>query len=71
MNQSNKIFNGEGFKDSPLEGPEAAQHRHMYHEVAAAWPNLKQANLVLKAGKILIGAGLAIGATLQYLGWLG
>lgn len=29
----NTQFDGKGFKDGPIEGTEAAQHRHMFHEL--------------------------------------
>lgn len=62
MSEQDK-FDGGGFKETPLEGKEAAQHRHMFHELNRNWikidpdtlETMKDAATIANAFQILSG----------------
>lgn len=58
---SNK-FDGEGFSKAPLEGEEAARHRHMFKDVSKSWVNIDGASTFVNAVKVLASV-LKVGGT--------
>ena len=72
-------FDGSGFKEGPIEGPEAAKHRHMFHELDRNYvkvdegllETMENAETVANAFKILsavIKYGTPIGIAAMALG---
>lgn len=68
-------YDGAGFSRDPIEGEEAARHRHMFHVFSRDFlkvdpdviSNMKNASTLVEAGKVLnqiikIGAGLGTAA---------
>ena len=46
-------FDGKGFDKSPIEGDEAAKHRHMFKDVSEQWLSLDSAATLVRAISIL------------------
>lgn len=70
-------FDGNGFDKTPLSETEAAQIRHMRHEIDGVWPQLKALAGLLKSAKTLAGVlgvtgvlGGAVAFAVQQ-GWFG
>ncbi len=73
-------FDGEGFSRLPLDGDDAAQHRHMLRDLSEAWPAIDEAvtlvravrilfNVIKFGGPVALGAAMA-GAWAKSQGWL-
>ena len=72
-------FHGEGFSKEPIEGDEAARHRHMYKEVSEEWVSIDGAATVaraigiianvIKVGGPVMAVMLAFGAYAKSMGW--
>lgn len=72
-------FDGDGFSKEPIEGDEAARHRHMYKEVSDGWVNIDSTITVIRAISVLstvmkVGGPVALtaavtGAYLKSQGW--
>ena len=48
-------FDGKGFDKDPIEGDEAARHRHMFKDVSENWVQLDDATTFIRAAKMLPG----------------
>lgn len=61
MSDKKDKFHGIGFEQSPLDGEEAAKHRHMFYELNSNWcrideeiiGTMKDASIVVRAMRIL------------------
>ena len=73
-------FDGDGFSKEPIEGDEAARHRHMFKDVSDGWVSIGSAVAVVKAiaivssvikvgGPVMVLA-LGVGAYAKSQGWL-
>lgn len=56
----NELFDGEGFSQTPIDGQEAAQFRHMLHVISREWVPLSNAVTVTRAIAI-IGQTIKLG----------
>jgi hypothetical protein len=75
-----KKFGGDGFSTDPLDGEEAARHRHMFQVVDDQWVSVGDAIALIRAFSIIasilkVGGPIAIamyalGAFAKSQGWL-
>jgi hypothetical protein len=73
-------FHGDGFSETPLDGKEAAQHRHMYNEVSEEWESIDAAATLVRAFSVVsnivkVGTPITIfaigfGAYAKAQGWM-
>ena len=63
---SEKQFHGDGYKDDPIKGQEAARHRHMFSEIDKSWVPIDQNTLsAMKDGGTVIQAIRIISSMLK------
>lgn len=77
---SDHRFDGEGFAQTPIDGEEAARHRHMYREVSREWVPISGAVTVVNAIRIIAAVikvggpvgllALGAGAYAKAQGWI-
>ena len=60
-------FDGEGFLRDPIEGEEAAKHRHLFKEVSDRWPQIDNTTDVIKGGTVILNA-LKLFGSLAFMG---
>ena len=67
-----KQFHGEGYKESPIDGQEAARHRHMFNELDKNFVAIDDdAHKAMQDAATVRAAAKLISNLPKTLGWLG